>query len=545
MCGQAGIAGLISSEDEKIFQRMLIYNSTRGIDSTGAASVKRSLDKGEVQIVVAKEIGNPFNLINIRRQDDYDFTDVLAGTHRALLGHCRASTRGETTRFNAHPFYFDTIVGTHNGTLSFTSQQSLIGGKKFATDSEAIFNEIESVGIAETVKKFQKAEDKYSCPDAYALVWYDSKDDTLNLLRNKERPLWYAFDVKREKMYWSSEKGHLIAAMEYVPHEDKYLYELPVDTHYSFQIPSHNKTFGKPKAVARVGGRDPFTRTTTGVTGGNRKIDTSLAPAYFDPQTGFWKRWSGDRSTYLFAKSEHSFYHDSAQECWDALSDQEQLDKLNFSKTPNGIKLGWVFNQVTKVYEKVEEVDAEVVTSNPPDLRLVSSNSDVINKTLRDKMEEKLQDRLGVVASCKKVHHSQGLRAYWNKAEHKFHVFKFTSMAHAQPWSSGEYAHMPPFVPFTKLDVQANHAFHTVKVGRHKHRHYKGYRGALLSPGDFTKLMQQGCSCCNRQPEWGNEVEFIAPDLFMCEFCRLDRDNVEAYKEILNEKEKPVKQTLN
>src|SRR5438105_2352020 len=161
MCGQNGVAGLVSVAAETAFKKGLIYNSVRGTDSTGAASIKAYVDKntGKPEVVIAKEVGHVFNLFEVHRWGSPDFTQVLAGNHKALLGHCRSSTRGGTNKANAHPFQHGDIIGTHNGTLDHSSQRKLIGSTKFGTDSEAVFHEISVNGIEETVKKFNDKDD--------------------------------------------------------------------------------------------------------------------------------------------------------------------------------------------------------------------------------------------------------------------------------------------------------------------------------------------------------------------------------------------------
>lgn len=559
MCGQFGMAGSLSGTDEKNFQKLMIFNSVRGIDSTGAASVKRGLNNGEIEIIVAKEVGHPFNLLGIKRKDEHDFTDIVAGTQRALLGHCRASTRGATNRYNAHPFYFSHVVGTHNGTLSYESHQKLIGAKKFDTDSESIFNEIEAVGISETVKKFRgyKPEDRTICPDAYALVWYDDRGNTMNFLRNKERPLTIAFDQKRERMYWSSEKEHLIAAMTDIPHDEKFLIDIPENHHYQYEIPHYGQAFAKARAAKMEGNIPvPFVGGSGKITGGKHGNQNAYA-AWEDKTTYMWKRWRGATGGYIFAISEFGVYYDTPQLCWDNMTENEKLRRLSKYEIPPGVATGYYLSQITQTWEKheadtsVEEKGKAIIvrrgTEAETHLKLVSDNQNEINHKIVKLKEEKLEILTKPLLECIKVHHSPDLRAYFNGNNKTFHVFTFSSMAHNQPWNAGTYKTCPDIVPFTKLDIRARHHFKHVKHGKEKIPYYRGWDGAMLVRQTFEKLMKSGCADCKRTPEWGNEVEFISKELFVCEFCSKDREKVKLWKSVaeIDDNHESIKQVLN
>lgn len=505
MCGQLGLAGSISIGGEKAFQKLLIYNAVRGIDSTGAASVKRNLNKSEIEIVLAKEVGNPFNLFDVKRKSETDFGDVLSGTHRALLGHCRASTRGETNRQNAHPFYFETIVGTHNGTLDFQSHQKLDGYKKFGTDSECIFNEIEAYGIEAAVKKLS---------GAYALVWYDTKSNTMNFLRNKERPLFFAFDLKKECLFWSSEKCHLAAAMSEIPHEEKFLYELPVDEHYSWEIPAFNQAFGKAKMVRREGHQHvPFShgqgchslnqRGSNSTTGGS-----STNFAFQDKTTGFWKAWSVDQSKYQYATKEFGYYHDSVQQCWDSLFAYEKIERLKTNTFPSGINLGYIWqnSQWVKDFE-----NTEVVSVNGRNVLTL------VDKFKENKLEEALKN-----LKVSRVYKDQNRRVFFDTDMKKYILWEFMGVKAQPAWNKVVYDTCPEFVPFTDLDINANHAFKHQGKKKKKVISYRGFQGSLLVQKSFEKIMESGCMNCARKPQWGNLATFVSSKDFLCEHCSRD-----------------------
>lgn len=221
MCGLVGIAGKIEFAHEKVFKRLLTLDVVRGEHSTGVASVPR---QGEVKI--AKQVGCPHELFNDKRYDQ-----AMAGTHRVLIGHNRHATKGAVNKQNAHPFTFGKITGAHNGSLS--SYQQLEDASDFHVDSQALLNHIDKKGLVDMISKIQ---------GAYALTYWDSESETMNFIRNDERPLFIASSKGGERCYWASEKWMLDASIT----EEHETLELPINTLLSFKIDSTGNFEGKP-----------------------------------------------------------------------------------------------------------------------------------------------------------------------------------------------------------------------------------------------------------------------------------------------------------
>jgi hypothetical protein len=114
----------------------------------------------------------------------------------ALIGHCRAKTVGEVSRGNAHPFDMPDrqIIGVHNGTL--TNQHRLDGYKHGMTDSEALYRHMSINGAEQT---FADVDGAFAC------VWWDGQEQTLNFIRNGLRTLYIALSEDRRKILWASE----------------------------------------------------------------------------------------------------------------------------------------------------------------------------------------------------------------------------------------------------------------------------------------------------------------------------------------------------
>lgn len=235
MCGLVGIAGNLQYHDEVMMKRLFVFDYFRGTDSTGLAMLN---PKGEHEIV--KKACNPLDLF-----DSKQFDKALdARKAWGFLGHNRAATLGAVNNENAHPFQYGDIVGAHNGTIDKASWRRLeqAAGIETSVDSAAIFAAINAVGIDETMKLIEHG--RTSTTGAWALVWYDDKDQTLRFLKNEHRPLYLCVHAKGDRIAWASEWIMLRAAEEmtagwdtesdkkgysYFPLEDDWLYEFPLN----------------------------------------------------------------------------------------------------------------------------------------------------------------------------------------------------------------------------------------------------------------------------------------------------------------------------
>lgn len=215
MCGIVGAAGALAFKEEKVVKELLILDSLRGIDSTGVAAIPRV---GEVKI--AKELGNPFNLLDSRSLDR-----ALIGMQRAIIGHNRFATQGGVSKRNAHPFEFDMLVGVHNGTLK--NKYKLKDSKDFAVDSENLYHHINENGLRDAINIIE---------GAWALVWWDKLEESINFLRNNERPLYLTRTKNGKVMFWASELWMLqvVCSRENIEIEQPIL--LQENMHHSIHI---------------------------------------------------------------------------------------------------------------------------------------------------------------------------------------------------------------------------------------------------------------------------------------------------------------------
>ncbi len=173
MCG---IVGLISRNSNgfwkahaELFSAMVRMDSIRGADSTGVFGVGPG---GKVDIVKGDADGYVFT----RSVPYTKFEERMYRKYRIAIGHNRSATKGAVTPHNAHPFKEGNIVLVHNGTI-FNSEDL---NKESEVDSHAIAHALNQHNAVEALGKIN---------GAFALVWYNIEDQTLNLARNAARPL--------------------------------------------------------------------------------------------------------------------------------------------------------------------------------------------------------------------------------------------------------------------------------------------------------------------------------------------------------------------
>lgn len=229
MCGLVAVLGDLDFKQKEVFNQLLVVSSLRGEDSTGVASVS----KNGKEVEHVKCIGSPFELMQIPK-----YAKITSSYDKQLLiGHNRKATVGGISRFTAHPFDEKKIIGVHNGTLTNWRHcwNDLFDkfSDYFTTDSQALIGAIDMFGVEESIKRVQ---------GAYALIWYDREDNTVNFLRNKERELWFAMSDDLKVTYVCSEYRMmaLILARNGVKlHVDKDGYSFRIfeeDQHYKFLV---------------------------------------------------------------------------------------------------------------------------------------------------------------------------------------------------------------------------------------------------------------------------------------------------------------------
>lgn len=227
MCGIVGMAGKLDHSHRAAFKDLLTVCQVRGRDSTGVIRVK-----GNNEYLWVKNVGTPEYLLDTKMYDkQIDQHDT-----KVLIGHCRAKTIGDVSAKNAHPFDFPgKVCGVHNGTLRSTYKMER--DRDFQVDSELLYWHIGEYGLEKTITE------EVDPAGAWALVYWNAEENTVNFLRNNERPLFFTHSEDRKVMFWASEPWMFSAVSRRMKlwdggEESKAIYALPENSHYSFRIDS-------------------------------------------------------------------------------------------------------------------------------------------------------------------------------------------------------------------------------------------------------------------------------------------------------------------
>ena len=232
MCGLVGIIGDIYTNDVKVFKQLMHVNYLRGVHATGFVNVR----SGNNDNLTFKRAYNPIELFDMKSAD----SALSISGSQALLGHCRQATVGASgSHQNAHPFTHGAVTMMHNGTL--TSRTGLLG-TGFAVDSEQICHTLSELNEDDEIKTMLEEID-----GAFALVWADERDETINIARNDERTLFFAIS-NVGKFYYASEKEmlELVLNRNGITLEGE-IQSVPVGTW--FQIPQDPKKYSELQRV--------------------------------------------------------------------------------------------------------------------------------------------------------------------------------------------------------------------------------------------------------------------------------------------------------
>lgn len=197
MCG---IVGIITNQrngfgykELEAFETMLFLDTLRGWDSTGVFGVTNDKD-----VYIAKEASHAPDFL--QQKEWKDVRGKMFSRGKYLVGHNRAATRGVVNDKNAHPFWVDDkIVLVQNGTYKGSHKHH----KDVEVDTEAIAHVIaETPDVEEALNKINAA---------YALVWYNTENSMLHVIRNDERPLYMAISAD-DSIFFASESNTILYA---------------------------------------------------------------------------------------------------------------------------------------------------------------------------------------------------------------------------------------------------------------------------------------------------------------------------------------------
>jgi hypothetical protein len=221
MCGIVGVIskspqGLYKTHADTFYQ-LLWADQLRGTDGTGMF-----FNLKDQKVHMLKQPGGAVNLFTQKGYDKAIAATIKDGNF--LIGHNRAATKGKKIWQDTHPFIEKHICLIHNGTL--LQHKNLANAD---VDSQAIAIHMAEHGTEKTLENIE---------GAFALVWADMEEGTLNLARNRERPL----HLIETTFFWivSSEKGLGEWIAERNNHRIEKTIMLTPGKVYSFDIKGNN-----------------------------------------------------------------------------------------------------------------------------------------------------------------------------------------------------------------------------------------------------------------------------------------------------------------
>lgn len=225
MCGLVGLVRANQSgtteEFKKFMHLLLLVDQIRGYNSTGFFAVHEKHNPKKDDPICYKKALNATDFL------DLPFTQKMLSDLRNLTvfaGHNRYATKGHVINSHAHPFNVGKITLMHNGTINYFGKYNT-EMKNVPVDSLALTALIDQHGMIPALKEVS---------GAYALVFYDGNDDSLNIIRNPDRPLFLA---KTPFGYaWASEAWMLYAAAAFSGVKINELAEIPEYTLHKFSI---------------------------------------------------------------------------------------------------------------------------------------------------------------------------------------------------------------------------------------------------------------------------------------------------------------------
>lgn len=203
MCGIVGYVAKhprrLGRAVDQFFETALILDTVRGRDSTGVFGVRTDHKENETADWL-KQAVNGCAFVETQ-----GFSEYMSAFYHYSVGHNRAATIGDVTTDNAHPFQEGPITMVHNGSLWCTvglpKSQAELGVE---VDSHAICHNLATESVEDVVANLD---------GAFALVWHDARDNTINFIRNDERPFHMALSTNKESLYFMSEAPMLHAAL--------------------------------------------------------------------------------------------------------------------------------------------------------------------------------------------------------------------------------------------------------------------------------------------------------------------------------------------
>lgn len=257
MCGHVGVlTNKITLDHRKFFEEGLYSDALRGHHGTGMAIVKK-----DDTIKVVRKAVTALDFLDMNKVSR-TLIDHCS-TARFLMGHNRRATKGAHINKNTHPFRHGKITMAHNGSLR--NQTLLPDHSKFVVDSDNIAYSLDKIGVEETVRNLV---------GSYSLVWHNSEDNTVNFIRNDERPMSLATVDGGKTILYGSEPKMIEWLAERNDLKIEEITETTIHHLYTFNLDGKEEVF-KPRI---------------------RKIEPYKAPVSYLPARTDTRSYSDDRN---------------------------------------------------------------------------------------------------------------------------------------------------------------------------------------------------------------------------------------------------------
>jgi hypothetical protein len=230
--------GLFHTEID-VFRQLLIADSLRGVDGTGIVKVSKTGFPTWIKLD-----NDPYALLSTivskKKAKDGDkwLSDASSECARILIGHNRAASVGLRDTTSAHPFEHKHITLVHNGRIG--NYRDFPIDKDTTVDSDGLTQIIANVGIDNAIADIR---------GAYAIVYWNAEEKTLNFIRNTERPLAYFYEPTQKRLFWASEWGMLWWILIRNGVQNPKIESLPVNELMTFNLDIEEPTFRKVEPI--------------------------------------------------------------------------------------------------------------------------------------------------------------------------------------------------------------------------------------------------------------------------------------------------------